>query len=249
MKKLFVVCLLLVSFVQLVSAVTKEEADKAYQDNKFKEAIEKYETILSTEGESADSYYNLGNSYFKDKNMAKAVLNYERALLLNPGDADIRFNLEMARSKTVDKITPAREIFIATWIKALADTMNEKEWGKLGIVSFILLLVSVAFYIFGNRIWVKKTGFIAAFSLLVITVCANIFADRQKEKLEERKGAIIMVPTITIKSTPDESGTDLFVLHEGAKVYIEDDSMKGWKEIYMEDGNKGWIQADAIEII
>ena len=249
MKKLFVVCLLLVSFVQLVSAVTKEEADKAYQDNKFKEAIEKYETILSTEGESADIYYNLGNSYFKDKNMAKAVLNYERALLLNPGDADIRFNLEMARSKTVDKITPAREIFIATWIKALADTMNEKEWGKLGIVSFILLLVSVAFYIFGNRIWVKKTGFIAAFSLLVITVCANIFADRQKEKLEERKGAIIMVPTITIKSTPDESGTDLFVLHEGAKVYIEDDSMKGWKEIRLEDGKEGWLPTTSIEVI
>lgn len=91
MKKLSIVLILLLGIAQFINAaVTKEEADQAYQANDFAAAIEKYEAILNTEGESADVYYNLGNSYYKEKNIAKAVLNYERALLLNPGDADIR---------------------------------------------------------------------------------------------------------------------------------------------------------------
>lgn len=249
MKRLSILFLFL-CMIQFVGAATaKEEADHAYQNNDFKTAIEKYELILSTQGESAEVYYNLGNSYFKDKNIAKAVLNYERALLLNPGDADIRFNLEMARSKTVDQITPASEVFIVTWINTLVNTLSECGWSILGIASFILLLVGMVFYIFGNRLWVKKAGFISAVVLLVVTVSSNLFAKEQRGELESREGAVVMAPSVTVKSTPNESGTDLFVLHEGTKVYIEDNSMKGWKEIRLEDGNKGWLPTEAIEVI
>ena len=101
MKKLSLLLIGLIGYIQFaVAAPTKAEADEAYQKEKFSEAASLYEEILQTQGESADIYYNLGNVYFKLKNTAKAVLNYERALLLNPGDADIRFNLDMARSKT-----------------------------------------------------------------------------------------------------------------------------------------------------
>lgn len=249
MKKISVLFLFL-CFVQFIGvAATKEEADYAYQNNDFKTAIEQYEAILATQGESAAIYYNLGNSYFKEKEIAKAVLNYERALLLNPGDADIRFNLEMARGKTVDQITPAREVFIVTWVNALMNTLSESAWGILGILSFILLLIGLVFYIFGNRLWIKKAGFIAAVAFLIVTVVANLFASEQRSELENRNGAVVMSPTVTVKSTPNESGTDLFVLHEGTKVYIEDDSMKGWKEIRLEDGNKGWLPAETIELI
>ena len=250
MKKLsilLVVCL--ISSVQLVSAATKAEADQAYQENKFTDAITAYEAILETEGESADIYYNLGNCYYKTKNIAKAVLNYERAWLLKPGDADIRFNLELARSKTVDQITPTSEVFIVTWIKNITNLMSEKEWGITAIISFLLLLIGLALYIFGNRIILKKIGFIAAAVFLIVCISANMFANGQKNKIVSRSGAIVMSPTITIKSTPNESGTDLFVLHEGTKVYIEDDSMKGWKEIRLEDGKEGWLPASAIEVI
>ena len=181
--------------------------------------------------------------------MAKAVLNYERALLLNPGDADIRFNLDMARSKTVDQITPATEVFIVTWVNSLTNMQSERGWAKIGIVSFICLLVGLALYIFSKRLFVRKIGFIGAIILLVVTVCANLFARQQKNELMDRIGAIVMSPTVTVKSTPDESGTELFVLHEGTKVFVEDNSMKGWKEIRLEDGNKGWIPTEAIEII
>lgn len=250
MKKLsilLVVCL--ISSVQLVSAATKAEADQAYQENKFTDAITAYEAILETEGESADIYYNLGNCYYKTKNIAKAVLNYERAWLLKPGDADIRFNLELARSKTVDQITPTSEVFIVTWIKNITNLMSEKEWGITAIISFLLLLIGLALYIFGNRIILKKIGFIAAAVFLIVCISANMFANGQKNKIVSRSGAIVMSPTITVKSTPNESGTDLFVLHEGTKVYIEDDSIKGWKEIRLEDGKEGWLPASAIEVI
>lgn len=251
MRKISFFIIFLLSFVQFVQAesFTKADADKAYQENKYAEAIKMYENILATQGESAVVYYNLGNSYFKEKNMAKAVLNYERALLLTPGDADIRFNLDMARSKTVDQITPATEVFIVTWINSLTNMQSERGWAKIGIVSFICLLVGLALYIFSKRLFVRKIGFIGAVVLLVVTVCANLFARQQKNELMDRTGAIVMSPTVTVKSTPDKSGTELFVLHEGTKVFVEDNSMKGWKEIRLEDGNKGWIPTEAIEII
>lgn len=250
MKKLSIVLILLLGIAQFINAaVTKEEADQAYQANDFAAAIEKYEAILNTEGESADVYYNLGNSYYKEKNIAKAVLNYERALLLNPGDADIRFNLEMARSKTVDQITPVSEVFIVTWMNSLINVMSEKEWGVVGILSFWLMLVSLIVYIFGRRILYKKIGFTGVVVFLLIAIGANIFASSQKAELINRTGAIVMSPSLTVKSTPNESGTDLFVLHEGTKVYVEDDSMREWKEIRLEDGKKGWVQTNTIEII
>lgn len=250
MKKLSIVLILLLGIAQFINAaVTKEEADQAYQANDFAAAIEKYEAILNTEGESADVYYNLGNSYYKEKNIAKAVLNYERALLLNPGDADIRFNLEMARSKTVDQITPVSEVFIVTWMNSLINVMSEKEWGVIGILSFWLMLVSLIVYIFGRRILYKKIGFAGVVVFLLIAIGANIFASSQKAELINRTGAIVMSPSLTVKSTPNESGTDLFVLHEGTKVYVEDDSMREWKEIRLEDGKKGWVQTNTIEII
>lgn len=249
MKKLSILFVFLIGAMQLAVAATKVEGDKAYQENKFEDAIKIYESVLADEGESAALYYNLGNSYYKTKNIAKAVLNYERALLLNPGDADIRFNLDLARSKTVDQITPTSEVFIVTWMKNITNLMSEKEWGTTGIVAFLLLLAGLALYIFGNRLILKKVGFIAAVLFLVVCVCANIFAGGQKNKVIGRKSAIVMEPTITVKSTPNESGTDLFVLHEGTKVYIEDNSMKGWKEIRLEDGKEGWLPTTSIEVI
>ena len=250
MKRLSIIIAFLIGLFQFASAsVTKAEADKDYQENKFADAIEKYEAILASEGVSADIYYNLGNSYYKDKNIAKAVLNYERALLLSPGDDDIRYNLEMAKSKTVDKVTPKSEIFIVTWISAIRDLMSESAWASFAVSCFILFLLGVSAYIFGSKMVIKKTGFSLAVVFLFFTVVANLFADSQKDKLVNREGAIVMQASVTVKSTPDESGTDLFVLHEGTKVFINDNSMKGWKEVSLEDGTRGWVPTESIEVI
>lgn len=234
---------------QTVGHATKADADSAYIRNDFAAAVELYESILKNDGEAADICYNLGNSYYKMDNIAKAVLNYERALLLNPGDGDIRFNLELARSKTVDKVTPSSEMFFVTWTQSLVNTMNEQEWARTGIIAFILTILTLSLFIFGKRIILKKVGFIAAICFFLITILANVFASEQKAELISHDNAIIMAPSVTVKSTPNESGTDLFILHEGRKVMIKDNTMKEWKEIRLEDGNVGWVPTSVIEII
>lgn len=232
-----------------LAQATKTEADSAYIRNDFAAAVEMYESILKNEGESSDIYYNLGNSYYKMNNMAKAVLNYERALLLSPGNGDIRFNLELARSKTVDKVTPPSEMFFVTWTQSLINTMSEKGWACTGIVMFILTIWALSLFIFGKRVILKKAGFISAICFFLFTILANLFASEQKAELMNHDNAIIMAPSVTVKSTPNQSGTDLFILHEGRKVMIKDNTMKEWKEIRLEDGNVGWVPTGVIEII
>lgn len=249
MNRIYVLIMLLACVLLPANASLKTEADKAYQENNFKEAIEKYEAILESGQESADIYYNLGNSYYKDKEIAKAVLNYERALLLSPGDDDIRFNLEMAKSKTIDKVVPKSEIFVISWVSSIRDLMSESSWAAFAVICFILFLLGISAYIFGSKMVIKKTGFSLAVIFLVLTVVSNLFADSQKDKLVNRSSAIVMQSSVTVKSTPDDSGTDLFVLHEGTKVYINDNSMKGWKEVSLEDGTRGWVPTESIEVI
>lgn len=230
-------------------SMTKPKADSAYMANDYVAAIQYYEELLAGKGESADVYYNLGNSYYKTDNIAKAILNYERALLLKPGDGDIRFNLEMARSKTVDKVDAVGEVFFIVWLKDLMNLAGADGWGVWGIASFLLFILALVLFVFGKRLLLKKIGFGAAVLFLFVSVVTNIFAFQQKKALTDHGEAIVISPSITVRSTPSDSGTELFILHEGHKVGIKDNSMKGWKEIMLDDGNVGWIPATAIEII
>lgn len=228
--------------------VTKTQGDSAYMRNDYASAIQIYESLL-TKGEAAEIYYNLGNSYYKTDDIAKAILNYERALLLQPGNADVRANLEIARSKTIDKVVSVPDIFFVTWTKSLINCLSVDAWAKLGVVFFILLLVSFSLFFFSKQIVWKKSGFIAGIVFLVFVVLSNVFASEQKTELMNRNNAIILSPSVTVRSTPSESGTSLFVLHEGHKIEIKDNSMREWKEIRLEDGKVGWVPASAIEVI
>ena len=228
--------------------VTKAEGDSAYMKNDFASAIQVYEALL-TKGEAADLYYNLGNSYYKSGDIAKAILNYERALLLQPGNGDIRANLEVARAKTVDKVEPIPEIFFVSWTKSLINSMSVDAWAVCGVVCFILLIASLYFFIFSKQVVLKKASFICGIVFLIAVILANIFASEQKDSLQNRDSAIVMSPSVTVRSTPSESGTSLFILHEGHKVTIKDASMKGWKEIRIEDGKVAWVPSSSIEII
>ena len=228
--------------------VTKAQGDSAYMRNDYASAIQIYESLL-TKGEAAEIYYNLGNSYYKTDDIAKAILNYERALLLQPGNADVRANLEIARSKTIDKVVSVPDIFFVTWTKSLINCLSVDAWAKLGVAFFILLLVSFSLFFFSKQIVWKKSGFIAGIVFLIFVVLCNVFASEQKTELMNRNNAIILSPSVTVRSTPSESGTSLFVLHEGHKIEIKDNSMREWKEIRLEDGKVGWVPASAIEVI
>lgn len=231
------------------TVIKKAQADSAYAKGDYVSAIELYEFILANQGESAAIYYNLGNSYYKNKDIAHSILNYERAYLLSPGDSDIRYNLEMARNNTVDKIDTINEFLLTAWITSLRNSFSADGWARVAIISFIILLSSLGLYVFGRMLILKKVELLVAGLCLVITIMSNFFALQQKDMLVNRQTAVIMVPSIIAKSTPDAGGTDLFILHEGHKIFIKDATMKDWCEIQLEDGSIGWIPRNVIEVI
>ena len=228
---------------------TKAMADSAYAKADYATAIHIYEQLLATEGEAASVYYNLGNAYYKSNDIAHSILNYERALLLDPSNEDIQFNLELARSKAVDKNAIVSELFFVRWFRDFSSIMPVDGWAKCGILCFIVLILCLTLFIFNKKSKTKKIIFIFALFSLACTILSNVIASNQKDKLLHRESAIIMEPSVTVRSTPSTSGTELFILHEGKKVTIKDDSMKEWKEIEIEDGNIGWLPASAIEQI
>ncbi|MDY3142288.1 MAG: tetratricopeptide repeat protein [Parabacteroides sp.] len=227
---------------------TLKEADEAYAKEDYTQAIELYESVLKSYGESAMVYYNLGNAYYKAGKVAPAILNYERALLLNPGDSDTRFNLQVARQKTVDKIEPIGEFFLTRWIGTVEDVYSADGWAKWGVASFLLFIGCLVLFFFSKWIRLKKIGFFAGICFLLISLVANLFADSQQDKLLHRADAIVFASTVTVKSSPDASGTDLFILHEGTKVTIKS-TLGEWSEIQLEDGNVGWMPSKEIQQI
>ncbi|GHU76209.1 hypothetical protein FACS189414_1750 [Bacteroidia bacterium] len=248
-KRIFLlVCLQGVCSFAFAQDEALKEAEAAYTQNNYAKAIELYRGILTTYGESAEVYYNLGNAYYKANKTAPAILFYERALLIDPGDADIRFNLEMAKQKTVDKIEPIGSFFLVKWFDGIQNMGSSNSWTKVGIVSFLLLIGCLLLFFFSRWIRIKKVGFYLGILLLVIIIFSNIFARNQKNELLNHSYAIVFSPTVTVKSSPNQSGTDLFILHEGAKVAIKS-TLGEWKEIELEDGNVGWMPAKDIEII
>lgn len=231
-----------------VGAITKAEADSAYMQGQYQEAIKDYEALLQ-KGVSSELYYNMANAYYRTDDITRAILNYERALLLSPGDADIRFNLQMARSKTVDKITPETEMFFVTWYRSLVNLMSVDAWGRTALIALALAIVLSLFYLFSEHVWLRKIGFFGTLILMVVFLISNIFGFEQKQALVRRTGAIVVAPAVTVKSTPARQGTDLFILHEGTKVDIIDDGMQEWKEIRIADGKQGWVENKQIEMI
>lgn len=246
--KMFVLFLFVVSTSVSAMAVTKKNADDEYKKGNYQQAIKDYEELLK-KGSSAELYYNLGNSYYRTDNITRAVLNYERALLLSPGDADIRFNLQMARSKTIDKITPKSEMFFTTWYKSLVNFMGVDDWARLSITSLSAALILVLCYLFGKRLLLRKTGFYGAAVFLFIFILSNIFAYEQKGILTRRTGAVVIAPSVSLKKTPTANGEQSTVVHEGSRVEIIDDTLKDWKQVELEDGREGWLNVTQIERI
>ena len=230
-------------------AATKAEADALYEQEKYAEAAEVYEEVLKTQGIAAEVYYNLGNCYYKQNEIPLAILNYERAFLLDPGDNDIRANLALARGKTIDKVVPPSEMFFVTWWRDMTNCMSMNAWATLGITAFVLMLLGVLVYMFLTPLWARKLGVYGAMVLLLVAVLANLAAISQHISQTHRNTAIILAPSVTVKSSPSEKSTDLFLIHEGSKVEILDGSMKDWMEVKFEEGKQGWIPVSTAEVI
>lgn len=230
------------------NAITKQNADDEYAKGNYQQAIKDYQEILKT-GVSSEIYYNLGNAYYRTDNITLALLAYERALQLSPGDNDIRFNLQYARSKTIDKITPETEMFFVTWYNSLVNFTSVDRWANTAIVSIVMALLLILVFLFAPQMWARKSGFYGSAVFLLLFAFANLFAFQQKHELETKQGAIVIAPTVNVKKTPAASGTDVFVIHEGTRVDITDRGMKQWRGVKLADGREGWLKTSQIEEI
>lgn len=244
-----IACLNLFILLPAVHAQTKHDADVAYGKEQYQKASEIYTQLLQKEGKSSVLYFNLGDCYYRMNDMTKAVLNYQRAKQLDPGNKKIRHNLKLAQSKVADQIVPQSEMFFVTWIKAWNSTKTADAWGTCAIVTFILILAGTAVYLFSSRVLLRKVGFFGALFFVFLTIVFNIFAYQQKKLVTDEPLAVVTVPLIDVKSAPAGAAARQFELHEGITVTIIDNSMKDWKEIKLEDGRNGWVRTSQLELI
>ena len=225
-----------------------EQAAAAYNNANYDQAIEAYMAILSQGLHSAKLYYNLANAHFKKNELGKAILYYNRALRLKPGDEDIRHNLEYAESSTKDSIEEIPEFFLTTWVRAIRLTLSGNTWTILSLVMLALALGMALLFLLSQRLSLRKTGFYMMSTAAVLFIITTLFAISDRKTNVGHTEAIVMSSSVSIKSSPDRAATELFVLHEGTKLTIGD-TIEGWAEVRIADGRKGWIETSRIEKI
>jgi tetratricopeptide (TPR) repeat protein len=239
----------------IASAQTGNASDAAiiaYNEGDFNRAIEILEARKTEQKEkgleSAQLYYNLGNAYFRVNDLAHARLNYERALLLAPGDRDIRHNLDYLSTKIEDKILVADTFFLGIWLRAVQNLFGSNTWAVMSVAAFLLFIASLVAFFFSRLIVMKKAAFYAGMASLVIVVFTNVFSFSQKNRIESRDTAVITAGSASVVSSPDINSKELFVLHAGTRVYITKED-RNWFEIEIDNGSVGWIQREKLEVI
>lgn len=223
-------------------------ANKAYMDQDYKTAIENYEQLIKTKNFSAEVYYNLGNSYYKTGEIASAILNYERALKLNPSDPDISYNLQIAYLATIDKIEPSPMVFYEKWWNNYVNSGSVNYRAIVTVSLFWIALIFAAVYLFSNKIIIRKISFFGTFIFLVAGFFTWYLTYSQYQHINNNKGAVIFTESAYVKSSPDNKSSNLFMLHSGTRIEVIDE-LKDWKKIRIANGNEGWIEQEAIELI
>lgn len=251
LKNIILSAFMLMFFVP-VFAVTDDEklwndAAEAYSQKNYEEAVTIYAQLVK-KGESPSLYYNYGNALFKAGYTGRAILYYERALRLDPSNADIRYNLDFANLSKTDKIDAIEPFFITQWYSDITLLFTSNVWAYIAIVLFFLAMVFFLIYRFGMTLALRKTGF-GLFLLFLVCFFISIgHASHSRNMVVDNPAAIVMVGSETARSTPDMSGTEVFVIHEGTKVFVKS-SLGEWIEVRLEDGNVGWIHNSAVEKI
>lgn len=224
------------------------EANEMYKKGEYEKAIQAYQFVLDTHMEAPEIYFNLGNAYYKTGKISPAILNFERALLLSPDDKDIQYNLNLARKHVLDKFEVLPELFIKRWFTGLINSFSADWWSYFSILFFFSALVFASFYLYSNKSTLKKFGFFLSFFAIAISIITYSFASKKTDEMTIREHAIIISPSVTIKGSPDKSGTELFLLHEGTKVKVKG-KLQDWRNIQLSDGNEGWLKKENIEMI
>lgn len=222
---------------------------QAYTDGKFSDASAAWTSIEESGQKSAKLYYNLGNAWFKQGNYPKAILNYERALRLDPSYSDARYNLEFTSNFVQDKIEPVPEFILKSVARKVCYVMGSNAWAVIFLVLLAAALVMGLLFLLGSSVGKRRAGFYCGIVLLLLSAGALSFSIWQKSDSVKTDTAIVMSPVSSVKSSPSSgSSKDLFVIHEGTKVTILDE-VGSWKNIALADGRQGWLTSNELEVI
>jgi tetratricopeptide (TPR) repeat protein len=253
-KKKYILIILLIALIANPAVSQDTNKDKFYQGvsyftaGSYKEALQAWNEIYNTGYRSANLDYNIGNTYFKLNNIPSAILFYERAYLLKPADENINYNLQVARTLIVDRFQEIPELFFIKWYNFISLFLSTNSWAKISLTFFVLFLLFLSLYIYSPRHRYKVIGFWLAMLLIILSLTSLAFTKRNKSLVYDSHKAIITTPMVSGKSSPDKSGNDIFVLHEGTKITVED-KVGEWLEIRLSDGNKGWVPLNSLIII
>ena len=259
--KRYIIGLVAMLFVAMFaqSQTLQKKAENAYLSEKYNRAIELYNLAIEKDGLSTGIYYNLGNAYYKVGDLGHAVLSYERALLLDPNNADARASLAFVNSKLKDKPSNDENIIEALSKKIMTLT-SANGWGVIGIVSFLLLLGAAGLYVFTGTVALRKTGFFAGLIFLTVCVIANVVGYRMGQRIRDSKSGVVISDNVILSVAPREPKTkadEAFVLHEGTKIYLLDSvEIKSgqavaakWYDVQVDDNHRAWIKAKDFEKI
>jgi tetratricopeptide (TPR) repeat protein len=219
-----------------------------YEEGAYEEALGIYNQVVQDGQESAGLYYNMGNAAYRSNSIGYSILYYEKALKLEPAHEDAANNLEFVSRYRLDTFDKVPQLFLSAWIRGFVHFLPEKNWSILAMLFFLSLLAGLVVYLFASRITLKKAGFVGALvSMLLFGLAFSSAASRHREIINPHAG-IILAPSVVVRSSPSESGTELFILHEGTKIEVNEE-VSGWQNIMVIDGREGWILARALKSI
>jgi tetratricopeptide (TPR) repeat protein len=225
-----------------------QSGSSLYQKQEYDSAAKVFEKLIAENKISTEIYYNLGNCYYKTGNTAKSIIAYERALKLNPDDEDALFNLHVAQLKVVDKIEPVPQIFYKRWIAAVTDFFSTKTWSQLMLALLWITFIMAAVYVLSRTPSGRQLTFIITVVFVFLTLSAWFFSHQSYMQNEVDKTAVVTSASAYVKSSPDEKGNDLFIVHEGTKVDVLDEFSE-WKKIRIANGSIGWLKSGEVEQI
>ncbi len=225
-----------------------EQANLAYMDESWDEAMDIYKTILQMEVESAPLYYNMGNTAYQLGELGRAILYYERALRLNPSYEPALHNLELARNGIINPIESIPSLFYQRWHEDFIALFSADTWAIALIIGLTLCVLSIALFFLKQVIWQKKLFFSLAALFLLLTLIAAYAAQRQYHRLRHKQEVIVVEEVLTVRSAPAGRGMELFRAYEGTKAEVIH-QMDSWKELRFPDGNVGWVDSADVEQI
>lgn len=224
-----------------------QKAEKAYETRQYKKAIETYEQLVKDGYVSSKLFYNLGNSYYRNNQLGKAIYNYERAKKLDPNDEDVNNNLKLAYSKTIDKIEVKENFFVSAVKTNVLSSFSTTAWAWLSIAACALFFLFLYLFIAGPSVAVKRISFFVALVLIVALFIVYLLGNSAKKAREENSFAIITAPLSKVFTEPTPAATSKFSLHEGTRVRIVEMDAD-WILIKLENGNEGWLQLNDVGV-